>query len=153
MSLYTDIKTLIDEPGVSVFWSDQNVFDASNEALLEMWASTKWATATATLTAAQVTGGVLVGDPSTSAASYTLPTASAIDAVMTNMKVGSTFDLTVINLGTSSSVTAAVTDYPVPGGAIEVITVTNPQKDPITHVATITASGTPTLYFTLGWGI
>lgn len=75
-----------------------------NELRIGVMAAPQTATATATLTAAQVTGGVLVGDPSTSAASYTLPTASAIDAVMTNMKVGSTFDLTVINLGTSSGV-------------------------------------------------
>ncbi len=80
-----------------------------NELRIGVMAAPQTATATATLTAAQVTGGVLVGDPSTSAASYTLPTATAIDAVMTNLKVGSTFDLTVINLGTSSGVITIVT--------------------------------------------
>lgn len=75
-----------------------------NELRIGVMAAPQTATATATLTAAQVTGGVLVGDPSTSAASYTTPTGTAIDAVMTNMKVGSTFDLVVINLGTSSGV-------------------------------------------------
>lgn len=75
-----------------------------NELNLGFMAEPQTATSTATLTAAQVTGGVLVANPSTSAASYTLPTATAIDAVMTNAKVGSTFDWTVINLGTSSGV-------------------------------------------------
>lgn len=81
-----------------------------NELRIGTMASPQTATATANLTAAQVTGGVLVGDPSTSAASYTLPTGTAIDAVMTNMKVGSTFDLVIINLGTSSGVITVVTN-------------------------------------------
>ncbi len=75
-----------------------------NELRIGVMAAPQTASGTATLTAAQVTGGVLVGDPSTSAASYTLPTGTQIDAVMTNLKVGSTFDLTIINLGTSSGV-------------------------------------------------
>jgi hypothetical protein len=60
------------------------------------------ATSTATLTAAQVTGGFLVANPSTSAATYTLPTAASIDAVVTSAKVGSTFTLNIVNIGTSS---------------------------------------------------
>lgn len=80
-----------------------------NEINLGFMAAPQTATSTATLTAAQVTGGVLVGNPSTSAASYTLPTATDIDAVMTNAKVGSTFDWTVINLGTSSGVITVLT--------------------------------------------
>ena len=67
------------------------------------------ATATATLTTAQTLGGILVGNPSTTAATYTLPTAAAIDTAVGNAKVGSTFDLTVINLGTSTGlITMAV---------------------------------------------
>jgi hypothetical protein len=62
------------------------------------------ATTDATLTVAQITGGLLVASPGTSAASYTLPTVAALEAVMTNAKVDSTFDLTIINLGTSSGV-------------------------------------------------
>ena len=51
----------------------------------------------------------MVGNPSTTAATYTLPTATAIDAVFTNAKVNSTFELTVINLGTSTGlITMAV---------------------------------------------
>lgn len=81
-----------------------------NELRIGVMASPQTATSTATLTAAQVTGGVLVGDPSTSAANYTFPTGTAIDGVMTNLKVGSTFDLTIINLGTSSGVITVVTN-------------------------------------------
>ena len=60
------------------------------------------ATATATLTVAQITAGILSANPGTSAASYTLPTGALIDATLTNAKNGSTFDLVIVNLGTSS---------------------------------------------------
>jgi hypothetical protein len=72
-------------------------------------AAPQTATSTATLTAAQVTGGMLVANPSTSAATYTLPTASAIDAVLTSAKVGSTFELSVVNTGTSSGTVTLAT--------------------------------------------
>ena len=75
-----------------------------NEIDLYATASQQTATATATLTVAQITGNLLVGNPTTTAATYTLPTAAAIDAVMTNAKVGSTFNLTVVNIGTSSGI-------------------------------------------------
>jgi|TARA_R110002126_G_scaffold250242_1_gene393150 hypothetical protein len=80
-----------------------------NEIDLYATASQQTATATATLTVAQITGNLLVGNPTTTAATYTLPTATAIDAVITNAKIGSTFNLTVINLGTSTGlITMAV---------------------------------------------
>jgi len=60
--------------------------------------------ATVTPTAAQITGGRHVSDPSTSAATYTLPTTVATEAVVTNAKVDSTFELNIVNLGTSSGV-------------------------------------------------
>lgn len=62
------------------------------------------ATSTATLTAAQITNGLIVADPSTSAATYTLPTVAQVEAVLTNAKVGSTFRFGIVNLGTSSGV-------------------------------------------------
>jgi len=59
--------------------------------------------ATATLTAAQVTAGILVvGAGATAAQTYTLPAASTIDAILTSAKPGSTFELSVVNTGTSS---------------------------------------------------
>lgn len=73
-----------------------------NEIRLGASAAPQTATSTATLTAAQILGNVLVANPSTSAATYTLPTAAAIDAVLGNAKVGSTFDLFIVNTGTSS---------------------------------------------------
>ena len=73
-----------------------------NELRLGYSAAAQTATSTATLTAAQVTGGVLVANPSTSAATYTLPSGSDIDAVVTSATVGSTFDLAIVNTGTSS---------------------------------------------------
>ena len=80
-----------------------------NEIDLYATAAQQTATATATLTVAQITNDLLVGNPSTTAATYTLPTATAIDAVITNAKIGSTFNLTVINLGTSTGlITMAV---------------------------------------------
>ncbi len=50
------------------------------------------ATDTATLTAAQVTSGILVCTP-TANATYTLPAGSDIDAIVTSAHVGNTFDL------------------------------------------------------------
>lgn len=49
-----------------------------------------------------------------------------------------------------SAVTAATTNMPVPAGAVEVVTILNTEKDRVTHVAAITASGTATVYFTIG---
>jgi len=79
-----------------------------NELLLGFNPAPQTATATATLTVTQIINGLLVGNPSTSAASYTLPTAALIDATLTNAKVGSTFDLTIVNLGTSSGLITVV---------------------------------------------
>jgi len=87
----------------------QNTDGNTNEILMGVQAAPATATATATLTAAQTTAGLLVGNPSTTAATYTLPTATQIDAVFTNAKVNSTFELKIINLGTSTGlITVAV---------------------------------------------
>ena len=79
-----------------------------NEISIGFMPNVQTATSTATLSVAQVTGGILVGNPSTSAADYTMPTGTAIDAALGNLKVNSTFDLTVINLGTSSGIITMV---------------------------------------------
>ena len=81
----------------------------TNELEIDTQAAPQTATSTATLTTTQVLGGLLVVDPTTTASSLTMPTATAIDAVMTNMKTNSTFRLTVINIGTSTGlITMAV---------------------------------------------
>ena len=81
-----------------------------NEVVLGYSASPQTATATATLTAAQITGAILVANPSTSAATYTLPTGALIDAAVPSATVGSTFELSIVNIGTTSgTVTLSVT--------------------------------------------
>lgn len=96
----------------------------TSELTLGVQAAPQTATATATLTAAQITGGLLVANPSTSAATYTLPTVTATEAVVTNAKVDSTFELNIVNLGTSSgALTIAVgTGWTLVGSATVAIT-------------------------------
>jgi len=79
------------------------------ETIMGAFAAPQTATSTATLTAAQITGGMLVANPSTSAATYTLPTAALIDAAVPNATVGSTFDVNVVNVGTSSGTVTLAT--------------------------------------------
>ena len=70
------------------------------------------ATATATLTAAQVLNGVLLGSPGSSAASYTLPTVSDLEAALPSAtKAGVSFDFSVVNVdGSGSGVITLVTN-------------------------------------------
>lgn len=76
-----------------------------NEPKILAMPAPQTATTSATLTAAQMLGGVLVGSPGTSAVTYTLPAVSVLEAAIgTDRKVGTSFDLTIINLGTSSGV-------------------------------------------------
>ena len=88
-----------------------------SETILGAMAAPQTATATATLTAAQISGAMLVANPSTSAATYTMPTGVLIDAAVPNATVGSTFDLSIVNIGTSSgAVTLAVNTGVTDGG-------------------------------------
>lgn len=82
-----------------------------NEPLIVSIAAPQTATATASLSVAQLLGGILLGSPGSSAASYTLPTVAALEAVLTNAKVGSSFDLSVVNVdGSGSGVITLVTN-------------------------------------------
>lgn len=75
-----------------------------NEAIIKTVPVPATATATATLTAAQVLNGILLGSPGTSAASYTLPTVSDLEAALPSAtKPGVSFDFSVINVDGSSS--------------------------------------------------
>ncbi len=75
-----------------------------NEAIIRSVPVPATATATATLTAAQVLNGILLGSPGTSAASYTLPTVSDLEAALpAATKPGVSFDFSVINVDGSSS--------------------------------------------------
>lgn len=76
-----------------------------NEPKILAMPAPQTATTSATLTAAQMLGGVLVGSPGTSAVTYTLPAVSVLEAAIgTDRKVGTSFDLTIINLGTVDGV-------------------------------------------------
>ena len=78
-----------------------------NEVVLGYQAAPQSVAATATLTAAQVASGVLlVGSGATTAQTYTLPTGASLDALVSSAKVNSTFELTLVNLGTSSGTAA-----------------------------------------------
>lgn len=101
-------------------------------------------TATATLTVAQVLAGLIVANPSTSAASYTLPTVALLEASMTNAKTNSAFEISLVNLGTSSgAVTILVgTGWTIVGNAV--VAVTSSSK----WLARKTGDGAWTLYRT-----
>ena len=63
--------------------------------------TTATATNTATLTATQVASGFIVGTP-TANASYTLPTAAALDTELSNSPTGTNFELVVFNATTGA---------------------------------------------------
>jgi hypothetical protein len=74
-----------------------------NEVILGVQPAAQTATATATLTVAQITGGILLGSPGSSAAAYTLPTGSSLDSTVSSAKVNSCFDFSVTNVDGASS--------------------------------------------------
>lgn len=64
----------------------------------------------ATLTAAQIAGGLVLGNPGTSAAAYKVPTVADLEAALpATVKVGATFDFSIINVDGSSSGVITVT--------------------------------------------
>jgi hypothetical protein len=74
-----------------------------NEVVLAAIPAPLTAAGDATLSVAQLTGGILLGSPGSSAAAYTLPTAALLDAALGNAKIGSAFDLNVVNVNGSGS--------------------------------------------------
>ena len=98
-----------------------------NEVLLGYEATPQTVTATATLTTDQIVGGLLVANPSSTAAVYTLPTAALIDSTVTSAKVGSTFDLNIVNIGTGSGTVtlAAGTGITDGGNALVAVAITS----------------------------
>lgn len=75
-----------------------------NEAEIVSIPAPATATDSATLTAAQLTNGIIIGTPTTTAA-YTLPLAADLDNALGNSKVGSSFDFRVINTTTAGVIT------------------------------------------------
>ena len=61
-----------------------------------------------TLTAAEVTGGILIANPGSTATTYTMPivvtsgATTGVNDLVSSAKVGSTFSWSVINIGTGS---------------------------------------------------
>jgi hypothetical protein len=80
----------------------QNIDGNPNTPVITIQGTPQTASATATLTAAQLSSRILVANPSTSAATYTTPTAAALDTAFPVAQPNHAFDLNIVNLGTSS---------------------------------------------------
>jgi hypothetical protein len=80
-----------------------------SEAVIQTVPAPVTAAGDATLSVAQLTNGILLGSPGSSAAAYTLPTAASLDAALVNAKPGSSFDFAVINVNGSGSGVITVT--------------------------------------------
>ena len=69
---------------------------------------TETGTSAVTLTAAEVTGGILIANPGTTGTTYTMPivvtsgATTGVNDLVSSAKVGSTFNWTVINIGTTT---------------------------------------------------
>ena len=92
----------------------------NNETILSYGAAPQTATDTATLTAAQIVNGVLVATP-TANATLTLPTAALIDAAVPNARVGSTFDLALVNAAAATYTAAFALSTGVTNGGNAVV--------------------------------
>jgi hypothetical protein len=79
------------------------------EVQLNTQATPATATVTATLTTTQLLNGIILGTPTTTAAAYTLPLATDLDAVVTSAKVNSSFDFVVINTNGSGGGVITIT--------------------------------------------
>ena len=61
-----------------------------------------------TLTAAEVTGGILIANPGTTGTTYTMPivvtsgSTTGVNDLVSSAKVGSTFEWVVVNIGTTT---------------------------------------------------
>lgn len=99
-----------------------------NDPIIDLIAAPTSLTATATLTAAQILGGlILTNSGVTSTQTYTLPTVTDLEATLINSdRIGTSFSFRVVNLGTSSgtAVIAAGTGWTVSGSLTMTIPVT-----------------------------
>jgi len=80
-----------------------------NEMQIETQAAPATATVTATLTTAQLLNGIILGTPTTTAAAYTLPLATDLDAALSSAKTLSSFDFVVVNTNGSGSGVITIT--------------------------------------------
>ena len=69
---------------------------------------TETGTSAVTLTAAEVTSGILIANPGTTGTTYTMPIVATsgatvgVNDLVSNAKVGSTFNWTIVNIGTTT---------------------------------------------------
>lgn len=102
----------------------QQIGDGNNsEVKLGNQAAPATATNDATLTVSQVLNGIILATP-TAAAAYTLPTTANLEATLTNAKVNSFFDFSVVNLASNSSYDITMTTntgWTVTGGGVMVV--------------------------------
>lgn len=99
-------------------------------------------TATATLTAAQFTSGLLVGGNVTTAATYTIPTVAAVEAIVGNAKVDSAFEIIVLNTATGAGAVTIATNT----GWTIVGALTVAVNSAVRFIARKTGEGSWTLY-------
>lgn len=81
-----------------------------NEPIISYVAAplTETGTSAVTLTAAEVTGGILIANPGTTGTTYTMPivvtsgATTGVNDLVSSAKVGSTFNWVIINIGTTT---------------------------------------------------
>lgn len=99
-------------------FSDGNVGEA---LLLTQGAPTAYSGSTGTFAAADLAAGLLTVDSGgTDAGTYSLASASLVDALVTSAKVNSAFDFCIVNLGDNAAndVTISGTGWTVVGSAV-----------------------------------
>jgi len=81
-----------------------------NEPFLSDQGDPATPTSTTTLTTAQIATQLMVANPSTTAAAYTLPLGTDMDNAFANAKINSTIAFTIINIGTGSGAITMTTN-------------------------------------------
>ena len=79
------------------------------EVQINTQATPATATVTATLTTAQLLNGIILGTPTTTAAAYTLPLCTDLDAAVPSAKVNSSFEFVVVNTNGSGGGVITIT--------------------------------------------
>lgn len=112
-------------PGFPVSGGGYQIGDGNTaELYLGVQTTPVTATGSTTLTTIQVNGGLMVANPSTTAATYVTPTGAQLDAALANAKTDSTFELRLVNIGTGSGAItlSAGTGVTIVGNAVVAIT-------------------------------
>lgn len=90
-------------PGFPVSGGGYQIGDGNTaEIYLGVQSAPATATGSATLTTFQVNSGLIIANPSTTAATYVTPTGTQLDTALPNAKTDSTFETTIVNIGTGS---------------------------------------------------